>query len=133
MVLFMIFSVQLFRFVLGNNWEAAGLIASILAIQYVFKFCEQCITYCLVVLGKQKINFVVSVIKLALIGTSIFIGIIFFNNILSTIVCFAIGSTIVQILMISVDFYYLGIRFSKFFLPLFLFAASAVTLIYPES
>ena len=127
-VLFMVFSEQLFCFVLGNNWGTAGLIASILAIQYVFKFCEQCITYCLVVLGKQKVNLVVSIINLLILGASLCVGILFFKNIIETIVCFAIGSCIAQILNISVNFYYLGIPISKFIVLLLLFAIGAAAL-----
>jgi len=128
LVLFMIFSQKLFGFVLGSKWETAGLIASILAIQYVLKFCEQCITYCLVVLNHQKINFLVSIIKLLIIGASLGIGIIFFNNILDTILCYAIGSSFMLMVNISTDFYYLGIPFPKVFLPIILFVTGAVAL-----
>jgi lipopolysaccharide exporter len=127
-VLFMIFSEPLFRFMLGSKWETAGLIASILAIQYVFRFCSQCTTSCLVVLDKQRVNLVFSIINLLVIGASIGTGIILFENIKDTIFCFAIGSTIVQMLSISIDFYYLGTRVSKFIPPLLLFSVGAAGL-----
>ena len=127
-VLFMVFSKQLFGFILGSNWQTAGLIASILTIQYVFKFCDKCIGYCMVVLNKQKENFLISIIKLSLIAISLSIGVIFFEGIFNTILCLAIGSTIAQMIILSVDFYYLGIRWRKFLPPLLLFAVGAAIL-----
>jgi O-antigen/teichoic acid export membrane protein len=125
LLFFMIFSKHLFAFALGSKWESAGLIASILAIQYVFKFCEQCISYCLVVLNKQKINFLASIIYMAVIGISLGLGMIFFKTIIGAIYCFTIGSTIMQIILLNLDFYYLKIPIPKFILFLITYALIA--------
>ena len=119
--LFMIFSKDIFGFVLGENWRIAGTIASIMSIQYVFKFIEQSFSYCLVVLGKQKINFFYSIIYFLVITISLFIGVFYFRKFIPAIICLTIGSLFMQIISLSLNFHYLGISKLKYLIPFLLF------------
>ncbi len=128
--LFMIFSTKIFILVLGSKWGPAGEIASILTLQYILVFCNQCISICLVVLNKQRVNLVFSVIQLGLIALSISIGLIFLKSLMGTILIFGIGNVIVQILSLSFNFYYLQIRMKRILRSIFLFVFGTIGLAY---
>lgn len=119
LVLLMSFGDKLFMFVLGSKWEEAGLFASVLALQYVLMFCNLCIAYNLVAINRQKTNLVISGVQFIMVGVSIFIGLFFFKNMYSTLICFAIGNTAFQTLKISINLYYLN---KTFFIKFIFFA-----------
>ncbi|MBS4025865.1 MAG: oligosaccharide flippase family protein [Clostridia bacterium] len=108
---------QIFSWVLGTNWSEAGKLAGFLIVQYVFMFCANCTSYCRVAIGKQKTNLVVSILRLAIIGTSIFAGIYLFGDLFNTIIFFTIASTLYLIIDMAINFYCMGkywVRYTVF-------------------
>ena len=104
-VVTIIWGEQIFSLALGSNWGEAGKLAGFLIVQYVFMFCATCTSYCRVAIGKQKVNLVVSVLRLAIIGVSIFLGIYLFGDLYRTIIFFTIGSSLYLIIDMAINFY----------------------------
>ncbi|MEG1559369.1 MAG: oligosaccharide flippase family protein [Clostridia bacterium] len=103
-IILMAFGEPIFSFILGDQWRIAGKLASILALQYVFTFCNNCITYCRVTINKQKINLLVSLFQAIIIIISLIIGVSIFKTLIGTITCFAIASTVYNIIDIFISF-----------------------------
>lgn len=112
----MIFGDKLFLFLLGDKWATAGVIASILALQYVFSFCYNCITYCRVAIQKQRINLFTAFFQFAIIIISLIIGIYYYRSFIITIYCFAFANLIYNIINISITFYCLKKYAVRFFI-----------------
>jgi len=127
-VFFMGYASQIFTFVLGAKWAPAGEIAAILTIQYVLVFSNQCLSYCLVVVNRQKTNLYISIIQLLLIFGSILAGMLIFRDLKKTILVFSIGNVIVQSIYLSLNFYYLNIHPFKIIRSLLLFIFGALLL-----
>lgn len=127
----MSFGETLFSFILGSQWKVAGTLASILALQYVFSFCYNCITYCRVCINKQKINLYTSIAQVVTIVSSLLIGALFFKSLIGTISCFAVANLIFSIINIAINFYCLKKYTFKFVTRaiLFCFICVAVTFI----
>lgn len=101
------FSEKIFAFALGNNWASAGTIASIKAIEFVMLFCVDCVSYCRVCLGKQKSNLIFSIIKLLSIVVFAYVGFTISRSLMGTIIAITICNTILNIIDMAVNFYYL--------------------------
>jgi O-antigen/teichoic acid export membrane protein len=131
LVLIMAFGDKIFAFVLGDNWEKAGLIASFLILSYVLLFCNLCVSYCRVVLQKQKINTIMSFINLFVVVISIIIGIFVFKDLMSTIISYAIGITLFYITDLAVNFYYMKSKFLEylFFIITYIIVSCSIALI----
>lgn len=95
----------MFSWVLGSEWGEAGKLASFLIVQYVFMLCQNCTSYCRVAIGKQKTNLLISILRLGVVGFSIFIGIHIFGGLLNTIICLTVGTTIYLIIDMAINFY----------------------------
>lgn len=104
----------LFEIILGEMWREAGKLASFLIFQYVLMFCQNCTSYCRVAIGKQKVNLIVSILKLFIIAVSINIGVYRFGGILNTVICFTIGSSIYLIIDMAINFYCMGKNCAKY-------------------
>lgn len=113
-----IFSEPIFGFVLGQKWESAGTIASILAVQYVMLFCTDCTSYCRVSIGRQKSNLMFSIVRLATVFVTTTFGFLCFHSLLGTIASFAIGNSLVYVFDMSLNFYYLDKKYLKKYLRL---------------
>lgn len=87
----------IFEWFLGSGWGEAGKLAAYLVVYYVFAFCESCTSYCRVALQRQKANFSISLLRLVIVLISLFIGIYFFKDLDSVIICFVAGSSIYYI------------------------------------
>lgn len=105
LVVLLCFGEQIFAFVLGDYWREAGLIAAILGIQFVLEFCGICTSYCRVSLGRQKINLTMSIVQVIIVSVSLLIGMNVFADIISTIICLAIGNSLYQIVDMAINFY----------------------------
>lgn len=105
---------EIFVFVLGKDWAQAGLFASVLVLQYVFSFANNCITYCRVSIGKTKINLYMSIANLILIVSAIFVGAFIFKKLFVTIVLYGIVNTVYGILNIFITFLCLHKNACKF-------------------
>ena len=128
--LFMIFSTKIFILVLGAKWGPAGDIAAILSLQYVLVFCNQCIGICLVVLNKQRVNLLFSVIQLVLIALSITIGLVFLKSLMGTILIFGIGNVLVQILSLTFNLFFLRVKIFKILQSILLFIFGTLIVSY---
>lgn len=104
-ILVMAFGEYIFAFVLGEKWAIAGQIASIMSLHYLFTFCYSCVTYCRVVIQKQKINLYMSVIQLIFTVISLFIGVFIYRSIIGAIICYTIVSTALALINIVINFY----------------------------
>lgn len=113
-VITIIWGEQIFFLALGSNWGEAGKLAGFLIVQYVFVFCATCTSYCRVAIGKQKVNLVVSILRLAIIGASIFLGTYLFGDLFHTILFFTIGSSLYLIIDMAINFYYLEKYWAKY-------------------
>ena len=96
---------ELFGFVLGNQWSAAGKMASVLVIQYVFNFCSNSISYCRVALNRQKLNLWVVLIRLILTVISLFFGVYMYEDLFDIVVLFSISMTLFFIIDMALNFY----------------------------
>lgn len=115
-VIVMGFGKEIFVFVLGSQWDIAGQLASILALQYLFSFCYSCVTYCRVAIGQQKINLFTSIVQLIVIVISLLVGGIYFKTLIGTITCFAVANTVLGLANIAVNFYCLKKHLLKYVL-----------------
>lgn len=130
-VVIVLWGEQIFIWVLGADWGEAGKLASYLILQYLLMFCQNCTSYCRVAIGKQKANLKVSILRLLVVGFSIIMGISIFGDLLNTIICFTIGSSIFLIIDMAVNFYCMGkfwIKYSVFALIYFLIISLIWTL-----
>lgn len=95
---------QIFGFVLGSQWTEAGSLSSILILQYVLLFCSQCTSYCRVSLGRQKLNTLYAVVNLVVTIAACAIGYWTTHTLLGTVTVFTIGSCIVYIFDMWLNF-----------------------------
>lgn len=114
LVITVLWGEKIFSWVLGSQWGEAGRMAGFLIVQYVFMFCSTCTSYCRVSIGKQKMNFIMSILRVAIIGLSIFLGISISGDLYNTIVFFTVGSSIYLIIDMAINFYCMGKYFAKY-------------------
>ena len=119
---------QIFIWVLGPNWGEAGRLAGFLIVQYVFMFCANCTSYCRVAIGKQKVNFVVNILRLALIALSIYLGVILTGDLFYTMIFFSIGSSLYLILDMTMNFYCIGKYWVRYAIFAFVYFFIVITL-----
>ena len=113
---FIFLSEPLFAFVLGSEWRVAGTMASFLILRYVLMFCSLSVGYSRVVMGKQKVNLAVSLLHLLIFAGSIGGGFLLFGDLLHTVICFTIGSSIYYVVDTSINFYCMKKNFFKYLL-----------------
>ena len=109
-----VYSEPLFTFILGSGWSEVGKIVSILIIPYFISFCCNCITYCLVVINKQHINLILTLIQLVLVGGCLFVGFTYVNSFIHMLNLYAWALIIYHILHMLAIFFYLKRHFLKF-------------------
>lgn len=100
----MAFGEPIFAFVLGEQWRESGIIASILILWYTFDFCFSSTAYCRVAINKQRANFLISILCFIINALGFALGIYFFDDMLSTLVCFGIAGSISKIIDIILNF-----------------------------
>ena len=99
-----VFGEPLFSFVLGEQWWEAGTISAILALQYLLAFCAMSVGYCRVSIGRQEANLGMSIASLVVVALSLLTGLSMFDSIIGVIGCFAVGSCLVQLIDMTVNF-----------------------------
>ena len=127
-ILVLLFAKPVLTFVLGEDWTAVGEISTILIVPYVLSFCSSCVTYCLVVLEKQKINLYITATQLLLIASFTFLGFIFFHDFIKTLQFYALGLIVFHTFNLSVIFYHLHKHFIKFLRNIGVYLLITVTL-----
>jgi len=78
--LLVIFGEPLFSLVFGNSWKDAGKYAAILGFYELFFFCASCLSGNFVIIGKQKINLIFSLISVGLNVGVFLLGILIFDR-----------------------------------------------------
>lgn len=112
--LLMIFGEPLFVFILGAQWEQAGSFAAILGLYQLVVFCSTCLSGNFVIIGKQQLNLVFSVLGIVLNLLAFGIGFFAFGNVYLVLVLFALSGTLYKLADIGLFLYYTGIRFGRF-------------------
>lgn len=102
---------SMFAFFLGNQWREAGTIASVLVTQYMMLFCSQCVSYCRVAIGRQKANFVFYLVRLIMVTIACIGGYYITGTMLGTIVFFSVVNSVLYIMDMALNFYYLDKRY----------------------
>ena len=120
-IILIAFGEPVFFFVLGGQWAEAGTIAAMLSFQYVFIFCTTCMSYCRVALNRQGTNLIMSCVSLSVIVLSFVIGICFFDSLLSVLACYAVGSCLVAIADLTLDFICMKSCYAKFLITTVVF------------
>ena len=95
-------------------FSCSEVLFTILIFPYVLLFCSNCVSYCLVVIGKQKINLYLSLLYLMLIVASVVSGFYVFSDFVSVVICFAVALIVFNLLNLLVIFYYLRKDFGRF-------------------
>lgn len=113
-IIVIVFGERIFTFLLGNQWREAGILASILVVQYVLQFCATCTSYCRVTIGRQNINLYYSIIQILIISLFIWRGFSSSGSFVGTIIWFSIGMSIVLIVDMGLNFYCLKKNFLRY-------------------
>lgn len=107
-VICVIVAEPVFGFVLGDSWSAVGTVASVLAAQYAMMFCSQCVSYCRVAIGKQASNLLYGTVWLVFIAVACALGFKISHSIMGTILAFSIAQSVIYILDMGLNFYYIN-------------------------
>lgn len=110
------FAEPIFAFVLGEKWRSAGRLAAVLAFPFLFNFCSSCVTYCRVVIGRQRMNLFLTAVHIALVLLALTLGITQCKTMFATVVCYAVAETLYGILDLFSDFYCLKRYAARFLL-----------------
>jgi O-antigen/teichoic acid export membrane protein len=101
-------SIKIIPFILGSNWILAAKMISILCLQYIFMFCSTCTTYCRIVIRKNKVNTVMSILNIVMIVISLIFGNHYFHGILGAIFLYSVFNVIFNIINLFITFWCLG-------------------------
>lgn len=113
-VLGLFFARPIFTLILGTEWTEVGDIVSLLLVPYILSFCSSCVSYCLVVINKQKINLLLTIVQLSLIGGFTLLGYYLFHDFYRTLQFYAISMILYHIVHLSTVFYNLKGYLRKF-------------------
>lgn len=127
-VILMGFGEELFKFVFGPQWGIAGTMAAILALQYVFSFCQNCVVYCRVCINKQNINLLISIIQLIVIIGSLLVGVLVFKSSIGLVTCFAVANLLYSAFNMTVNFYCMKKHTLKFIIFSVVYCIAALLL-----
>ena len=105
----------------GQGFEGNKEMHPLLSFQYVFIFCTTCMSYCRVALNRQGTNLIMSCVSLSVIVLSFVIGICFFDSLLSVLACYAVGSCLVAIVDLTLDFICMKSCYAKFLITTVVF------------
>lgn len=106
-----VFSEKIFAFTLGTTWTMAGTIAAIKAVEYVMLFCSDCVSYCRVSIGKQRSNLIYAIIRIVVIIVFSGTGYALFHTLMGTIVMITVGNTLLNVLDMALNFYWLNKKY----------------------
>ncbi len=115
---FIMISEPLVAFVLGEEWRSAGTLSGFLIIQYVLLFCSQITSYCRVSIGQQKMNLVVTVVRLLVAMASLFIGYYFWGTVVATVFAYSVGEAVYNIFDLGVNFFCMDKKYMWKFLAI---------------
>lgn len=119
--LVLLFARPIITFILGAEWSEVGDIVSLLLVPYILSFCSSCISYCLVVINKQKVNLFLTIVQLSLIGGITLLGYYLFHDFYRTLQFYAIAMILYHIVHLSTVFYNLKGYLKKFLSVVFVY------------
>ncbi|MEA4914543.1 MAG: oligosaccharide flippase family protein [Christensenella sp.] len=103
-ILVMSFGDSIFGFVLGQQWRESGLIAAIMCPYFFFYFCNSCLAYLRVSIGKQKINLVMTVVQLLSALLSLLLVMVLPEKLILSVAIFAVVNTVFNIVDVMIMF-----------------------------
>jgi O-antigen/teichoic acid export membrane protein len=98
-----IFSPEIFAFVFGENWVAAGEMAQIMTPMFFLSFIVNPLSYTFFIVQKQKLNLVGQIMLLILTTISIYLG-VQLNDEYLTVMLFSISYSIVYLFYLVASF-----------------------------
>lgn len=122
LLLFAVFGELIFKFFLGTQWGMAGTIAQIRSYEFLFTSMMFSASYILVVLKRQKMLLVYTVLTLLFNNLVVFIGGRMWANYIVTVFILSIGSAILNLLFLLYAFSQTEFGVKKY-LKLVLFAS----------
>lgn len=103
-IIVMSFGEYIFSFALGSQWSESGLIAAYMCLSFFFYFCNSCLAYLRVSIGKQSINLAMTIVQLASSLLAVFLSNVLNKNLINTIIIFSIINAIFNILDVFISF-----------------------------
>lgn len=97
-IVIILFAPQIFGFIFGMQWYEAGVFAQFLGILFFFRFIVSPLTYVYIIAGKQKEDFFLHLLFLALTTLSFFVANQFFSDKRYLILTYALSYSFVYII-----------------------------------
>lgn len=112
----MVFGSTIFSVLLGEQWFEAGNYAAILGFYYLTWFCSKCLSGNFIIIGRQRINFVFSVILVVVNVVAFAVAYFFFrNDVIITLIIYVLFNSLYQIVMQVVFLTMTGVGMQKVF------------------
>ena len=118
----------LFSWALGNQWNDAGALARYLVPLYVLTLCRASVSNCRVVIGQQRTNAALSVVRLAVVLASLVAGHAWWGTIGGSVFALAIGSSMFMFIDMAVNFVLLKSHLKRYLLLVAFFCVSVALL-----
>ncbi|MHC1719593.1 MAG: oligosaccharide flippase family protein [Clostridiaceae bacterium] len=118
----------LFPFVLGHQWNIAGIYSRILAVWYVFMFIVNCTSGLPAILRYQKQNLFFGIISFLVNILAIFIGGFVFKSDILLIFLLTIFNVIVQIIFFSILFKATELKIAEFVIYIIKYIFGIITI-----
>jgi O-antigen/teichoic acid export membrane protein len=114
----------LFAWALGSEWRAAGALAAYLAPLYVLTLCRASVSYCRVVVGRQRLNVGLGLLRMAVAATSLFVGHALFGTLSGAVLALSVGSSIFMITDMALNFVVLRSHLGRYLFIAVTFSAA---------
>lgn len=112
----MLWGEDVFAFALGAEWASAGRIAAILAVPSVFQLARICVSYALVVVGGQRINLLLGLLRLGIEGGALLLGVKLGVGLYVFLSIFAVASTFFYVIDMTITLRVMKAPHKRYFL-----------------
>lgn len=120
----------IFGWALGAEWREAGALCAYLVPLYVLTLCRASVSNCRVVIGRQRVNAGLSVVRLAIVLVALVAGHAWFGSITGAVFALSVGSSVFMLLDMAATFALLQSHLRKYLLLMLAFGMGVVTLWY---
>ncbi len=100
-IIMFLFGEQMFAFVFGEQWRAAGKIASVFSIFYLFRFIYFSISSYFIVKRKLSLDLRLNLTMFTLLTMALFAGKYLYNDFYATIILFSIAGSVCYLLFLA--------------------------------
>lgn len=121
---------ELFGWALGDEWREAGALAGYLVPLYVLTLCRTSISYCRVAIGRQRVNAVISAVRLGVVLVSLVAGHAFLGTIVGSVFALSVGSALFMLLDMAVNFALMRSHLKKYLLLVVAFGICVLAMWY---